>query len=348
MRWSFVVLTLALVLPSCGGGSPAEPTQATAAITVSPSGTGIVANATEVGLSASGTGAQPLRYSWTLGDGTDATGPQVSHVYEDEGSYTATLTVTDGEGRTATASVTILARRLDGTWRMRQFGWRYELRQLGTVLSGRVIGQDEVEYSGVVPLVGQIEQPNTVSFTAPNFSPVGFTGTPDLALDTLTGTAEFAVPRSENLDRTSVLPPIAGTPPAPTPIPTPAPPFSNANEVRVDTLIPPVGSTLREGDFFSIGYTYRKSDASYFEGLALIRDDGREFMTAAAGGEALEAEGGMSVTLIPANGVLGFARGHTIDALWVVGTRPLFDERFEIVRSNVVYSQPIELDYRVE
>ncbi|RXK46279.1 PKD domain-containing protein [Halorientalis pallida] len=46
-------------------------------------------------------------YGWDFGDGTTATGQQVTHAYADSGSYAATLTVTDDDGATASNSVSI-------------------------------------------------------------------------------------------------------------------------------------------------------------------------------------------------------------------------------------------------
>ncbi|WP_241431875.1 PKD domain-containing protein [Natrialba chahannaoensis] len=43
-------------------------------------------------------------YAWTFGDGTDATGEQVTHVYDDEGEYTVELTLTDTDGESDTTS----------------------------------------------------------------------------------------------------------------------------------------------------------------------------------------------------------------------------------------------------
>ena len=48
-----------------------------------------------------------LTYAWDFGDGTTAVGPHHGHAYASAGSYTATLTASDADGRTGTDSVGI-------------------------------------------------------------------------------------------------------------------------------------------------------------------------------------------------------------------------------------------------
>src|SRR5215467_9179822 len=67
--------------------------------------------------SASG-GTAPYSYRWNFGDGSAAsTAQNPSHTYNSAGTYTATLTVTDGSSpaKTATSNVTITASPVAGT-----------------------------------------------------------------------------------------------------------------------------------------------------------------------------------------------------------------------------------------
>jgi PKD repeat protein len=49
-----------------------------------------------------------IAYAWDFGDGTTASGPNARHTYPSYGTYPVTLTVTDDEGMTRTASDTVL------------------------------------------------------------------------------------------------------------------------------------------------------------------------------------------------------------------------------------------------
>ncbi len=61
----------------------------------------------EVAFSAAGSSdpdSDPLTYSWNFGDGSPAAGPNVSHTYQTTGTYTATLTASDGKGGSGSTS----------------------------------------------------------------------------------------------------------------------------------------------------------------------------------------------------------------------------------------------------
>jgi PKD repeat protein len=55
-----------------------------------------------------------LTYAWDFGDGGVAYGAQATHVYEERGTYTARVTVTDTKGATGTATVQVRVTRGGG------------------------------------------------------------------------------------------------------------------------------------------------------------------------------------------------------------------------------------------
>jgi type II secretory pathway pseudopilin PulG len=59
------------------------------------------------GTASSDQDADALSYVWSFGDGTSATGAQVSHTYNAVGTYNATLTVYDGRGGVGVSTVTV-------------------------------------------------------------------------------------------------------------------------------------------------------------------------------------------------------------------------------------------------
>lgn len=88
-------------------GSENNPPQA--AVSASPtSGTVPLIVSFDAGASTDPDG-DALAYSWDFGDGTTATGEVVQHTYTQAGSFTVVLTVTDGEGGSDTASISIAA-----------------------------------------------------------------------------------------------------------------------------------------------------------------------------------------------------------------------------------------------
>lgn len=79
----------------------------TAAAVASPtSDQGKLATRLDAGASSDRDGDE-LSYVWDFGDGSRGTGIAVDHTYEVVGTYTATLTVYDGRGGVATASVVL-------------------------------------------------------------------------------------------------------------------------------------------------------------------------------------------------------------------------------------------------
>jgi PKD repeat protein len=84
--------TVTNVAPTVSAGGPYA---GTTGVAVAFSGTGSVPDATDV-----------LTYTWSFGDGTTATGQNVSHVYATGGTFTVDLTVSDGDGGTTSASTT--------------------------------------------------------------------------------------------------------------------------------------------------------------------------------------------------------------------------------------------------
>ena len=198
-RW---LATGLLACVGCDSGTQ-PPAPLAASIGIAPDGTGILAGATEARFTAIVTPypGPSLSYEWDFGDGTRATGAAPSHVFA-AGSFEVALTARSGDGAVASARRTVVSRTIDGTWRGETFNWVFELRQQGRGITGRVLGQGDLRYSGTVPLEGAIDAPNVVRFSVPNFPPLGFTGPPDAGVERMTGQIEFLIPRPESLVRT--------------------------------------------------------------------------------------------------------------------------------------------------
>lgn len=90
---------------------------------------------------------QVVGYAWDLGDGTTATGANVSHSYASPGDYTARLTVTDNDGLTdsATASIRVMAPAPKPTQRIVLRGVNFDLDKAAIRPDAQVILQTAAE-----------------------------------------------------------------------------------------------------------------------------------------------------------------------------------------------------------
>ena len=80
----------------------------TAAFTADPpSGSSPLSVTFDAGASSDPDAGEALAYSWNFGDGTAGSGVTVSHTFQDAGSYTVQLTVTDSHGMSDTESMTV-------------------------------------------------------------------------------------------------------------------------------------------------------------------------------------------------------------------------------------------------
>lgn len=147
-RGRFVLLTISgvvLLLSGCGSSDGGPPPILPAPIAVASVVSSIqdpLAAVSSVQFDGSrSTSAAPggiTAYRWDFGDGTQANGALVQHVFNTSGTKTVTLTVSDANGNSPPASTTVAIKDLTGTWRA-QFNVQtrtYTLVQNGTVITG--------------------------------------------------------------------------------------------------------------------------------------------------------------------------------------------------------------------
>src|SRR5262249_32272265 len=96
------------------GGSQGSDTQTLTVDMISPTANAGGWSTGPAGSAVSFTGSAPdsssadfaagFTFTWNFGDGTTATGASPTHVYQNSGTYTVSLTVTDQDGESGTAS----------------------------------------------------------------------------------------------------------------------------------------------------------------------------------------------------------------------------------------------------
>jgi PKD repeat protein len=100
------VATIRLVPPGVIGPPP-SPFRPDFAVPTATVGDSAVFSASVVDSGGFDVTNQVATYAWSFGDGDTASGRTVSHVYDDPGSFSVTLAITDGLGRRATVSKSV-------------------------------------------------------------------------------------------------------------------------------------------------------------------------------------------------------------------------------------------------
>jgi PKD repeat protein len=124
-----------------------------------------IASLSEVVVDASAsTGSSALTYSIDFGDGTSAAGATARHTYSAAGTFTIVCTVTDAQGRKATASGQIVVKAMTGRWFQAQYvdrSKRVEIRRL------TIAAQDGTTVRGTYQTTGDADRAVTGTLTPP-------------------------------------------------------------------------------------------------------------------------------------------------------------------------------------
>jgi hypothetical protein len=197
IQGSVAALVLAVVSVGCDDANPlvpapnGEPSVAFVG-TVPPVA---IVGITSVRFQAAGTdpNGDPLTYTWHFGDGATATGSSVAHVFATIGTFPVTVVVDDGKGGLAKASHAITVGSISGYWTSRARQWKYEIRQDGDRITGRIIGFKYVVYPAVpvlweiLKMHGTVTAPYEVEFSAA-WDLLYFRGAVEGSLDSIKGT----------------------------------------------------------------------------------------------------------------------------------------------------------------
>lgn len=136
------VLVVAVLPWACGGKNPTGPSDrppVIPVISVSPSGVAL-AGVTRVSFNASTTDpdGDALLYTWVFGDGGTGSGAVTDHVFAAPGTYTVSVTITDGKTGSTTTNTTVGAKNISGSWTDADPRYGVTFSQSGSTCSGTV------------------------------------------------------------------------------------------------------------------------------------------------------------------------------------------------------------------
>ena len=165
--WAILVCVIALILPGCHKGSPAN---ASPTVSISRTPDGLLISGVTVAVftaAASDANGDPLTMTWDLGDGQTASGASVVHVYARDGVFPVALTVSDSHGGVTTVGSSITVGNLSGRWLLSEGGGRFYERGFDVVQTGSVLGgrpYSEPDKGCLGDLQGHVTSPRTVRF----------------------------------------------------------------------------------------------------------------------------------------------------------------------------------------
>jgi hypothetical protein len=178
---AFVALSGGNEAPTLGGISASRSVGLAAATTIAFSAQG-----------ASDPDGDSLSYAWDFGNGATSTSANATQVYNDPGTYTVRLTVSDGDA-SASRETSVTIRSLTGTWTAPEFfNAVFTLTQNGSSITGSYIDDD-----GPGTISGSVQpggpQQVIITVTQPQFDPYSFFGDPNNDVSQIVGTIEGAV-----------------------------------------------------------------------------------------------------------------------------------------------------------
>ncbi len=177
MRSTFLATGLLAALAACGGSQPTQPSGTAtatgpagapiASITVKADAAGsrdAVASLSTVIVDASASSGVRLAYAIDFGDGSTATTAAAQHVYATPATYAITATVTDQQGRKATATASIGVHDVTGSWYEAGFAQQSKRIEVRRII---IEAQSGTGVRGTYQVTGAADKAFTGTLTAP-------------------------------------------------------------------------------------------------------------------------------------------------------------------------------------